>query len=201
MEEAMYFPPTLEDLEDEVQHVGEKSAEAGASMQEEKVESNDTDPHIVGTLYKVKRCIIKLKHFVSMERCPTKTQMSKSIVLPLSLLSCSCSSLESAPHGTTSSAAAMSPILSSAPYNRSTGTVGLIYIGPRIGVALGSIWAGVTADRLTSPLCLHAVTKTSASQSRYCGPWRCQASSHASASLSGSLVLITASTGQVWLVT
>lgn len=45
--------------------------------------------------------------------------------------------------------ATASPVLSAPPYNWSTSQVGLIYLGPIIGAALGCVWSGVIADRLT----------------------------------------------------
>ncbi|EFX00406.1 major facilitator superfamily transporter [Grosmannia clavigera kw1407] len=42
-----------------------------------------------------------------------------------------------------------SPVLSAAPYNWSSGLVGSIYIGPIVGAAVGCLWAGVVADRIT----------------------------------------------------
>ncbi|KAL6691564.1 major facilitator superfamily protein [Trichoderma pleuroticola] len=139
MEETMYFRPTLEGLEDETRQVDEKVTEPPASTEEKKVESTATDQK-TGTLYEKKDYIEKLEPFVRMEGRPAKTQMFKSMVGLIYGISLSWYNVINA---------TVSPILSSPPYSWSTGAVGIIYVGPFIGAALGSIWAGHIADRLT----------------------------------------------------
>lgn len=154
MEDTMYFRPTLEGLEDETRRTDEKATGPRASMEEKKAEPNVTDQK-TGTSYEKKSYLGKLKLFVRKEGRPIKTQMFKSMVRPIAILfqfpSIAWVGLI---YGISLSwynviNATVSPILSSPPYSWSTGAVGLIYVGPFIGAALGSIWAGHIADRLT----------------------------------------------------
>ncbi|KAL7915349.1 major facilitator superfamily protein [Trichoderma velutinum] len=154
MEETMYFRSTLEGLEDETRQIDEKAAQPRASMEERKGESIVTDQK-TGPLYRKKNYIEKLKPFVRMEGRPTKTQMFKSMVRPVAIIfqfpniswAGFLYGISLAWYNVIN--ATVSPILSSPPYSWSTGAVGLIYVGPFIGAALGSIWAGRIADGLT----------------------------------------------------
>ncbi|KAL7934009.1 major facilitator superfamily protein [Trichoderma chlorosporum] len=155
MEETMYFRSTLEGLEDESRHISENATEPRTSTEEKKTDSSTATDDNIGTTYRKRNYIEKLKPFVRTEGRPTKSQMFKSMVLPLTIL-VQFPSIAWAGfiYGLCISwnlvlTATISPIMSSPPYNWSTGAVGLIYLGPLIGAALGSIWAGYIADRLT----------------------------------------------------
>ncbi|RFU79265.1 major facilitator superfamily [Trichoderma arundinaceum] len=156
MEETMYFRPTLEGLEEETQNMGEKTGDAQTSTDEKRVDSNVTDQHVVGTVHPTRRQYPgKLKPFLRMEGRPSKKQMFQSMALPLAII-VQFPNIAWAGfiYGINLSwynvlNATTSPVLSVAPYNWSTGLVGLIYVGPLVGAALGSLWSGVIADRLT----------------------------------------------------
>ncbi|KAL7791414.1 major facilitator superfamily protein [Trichoderma ceciliae] len=156
MEETMYFRPTLEGLEEENQDVDEKAGDNQTSMDEKGVDSNVMGQHTVDPVYPTRRRYPgKLKPFSRMERRPSKKQMFQSMMLPLAII-VQFPNIAWAGfiYGVNLSwynvlNATTSPVLSVAPYNWSTGLVGLIYVGPLIGAALGSLWSGVIADRLT----------------------------------------------------
>ncbi|OAQ59566.1 MFS transporter [Pochonia chlamydosporia 170] len=149
MEETMYFRQTLEGLEnlDDTENKatdknnGEETVVSSTSQTSEK--------------YDHKNYGEKLKPFTRMEGRPPKKQMFLSMILPLSII-VQFPNIAWAGfiYGINLSwynvlNATTSPILSTSPYNWSTSGVGLIYIGPIIGAAFGSLWSGVIADRLT----------------------------------------------------
>ena len=159
MEETMYFRSTLEGLEEE--DAAAQSSESGAissSSVIKKVESgNKTELSVTGgAVFPDRRSYLRrLYPFSNMEGRPSTITMLQSMILPLPIILQFpnvawagfaygiCLSWYNVLNATTS------PILSAAPYNWTTSQVGLIYLGPIIGAALGCVWSGVIADRLT----------------------------------------------------
>jgi MFS family permease len=159
MEETMYFPSTLEGLEDEA--AAKQNSEPGAISSTsvvKKVESaNKTETSVTGgAVFPNRRGYGKrLYPFSNMEGRPSTTRMFQSIILPLPIIlqfpniawAGFIYGINLAWYNVLN--ATTSPVLSAAPYNWSTSQVGLIYLGPIIGAALECIWSGVIADRLT----------------------------------------------------
>lgn len=164
MEETMYFRKTFEGLEDEVpeqvasrgesQLVGSKPASTEKTSPE-STNTGETDEH-QGEVFAGPRTYLQhWSPFALMARRPTNKQMFKAMWRPLPIIVLFPNVLwagfiyginlswYNVLNGTAS------PVLSAAPYNWSTGLVGCIYTGPIIGAALGSLWAGIGADRIT----------------------------------------------------
>lgn len=147
MEETMFFRETLEGLESIDDHI--QDTKNKDTVNPTTTASGDSEK------YEPKACGQKLKPFSRMEGRPPKKQMVMSMILPLPII-VQFPNIAWAGfiYGINLSwynvlNATTSPVLSTAPYNWSTSGVGLIYIGPIIGAALGSLWSGVIADRLT----------------------------------------------------
>ncbi|EFY96646.1 MFS transporter [Metarhizium robertsii] len=154
MEETMYFRETLEGLEDvadSVHDVKDESTgeETNASSSSTSHKSESDSPRRYGQ---------KLKPFSRMEGRPSKKQMFLSMILPLPIIfQFPNIAWAGFIYGINLSwynvlNATANPVLSAAPYNWSTSSVGLIYVGPIIGAAFGGLWSGIIADRLTLKL-------------------------------------------------
>ncbi|KAF4444153.1 hypothetical protein F53441_11211 [Fusarium austroafricanum] len=165
MEETIYFRPTFEGLEDQDQpskvhpdeQVGPQQNESEKTAARDGNTGINSDQH-EGTVYSKKSLAAHLKLFARKDGRPNKKNMFKSMITPLPLMVmfpnvawagfiyginlCWYNVLN----------ATTSPILSASPYNWSTSMVGLIYVGPIIGAALGCLWSGVIADRITLSL-------------------------------------------------
>lgn len=159
MEETMYFRSTLEGLEEETpskQNIDPEAVSSGDVVK--KVESADKAGTSVtgGAVFPGRPSYLKrLNFFSNMEGRPSTKAMFQSMILPLPIiLQFPNIAWAGFIYGINLSwynvlNATTSPILSAAPYNWSTSQVGLIYLGPIIGAALGCVWSGVIADRLT----------------------------------------------------
>lgn len=159
MEETMYFRSTLEGLEEEA--VSEQNSESAAvtsvSVLKKVDSANKAEPSVTsGAVFSTRRSYAKGLHFFSnMQGRPSTKTMFQSMILPLpTILQFPNIAWAGFIYGINLSwynvlNATTSPILSAAPYNLSTSQVGLIYLGPIIGAALGCVWSGVIADRLT----------------------------------------------------
>lgn len=155
MEDTIYFRKTLEGLEDE-QADSEPVVVEGSSSEKMTESNSKSEDTTEGTVFAAKRSYVqKLSPFVKLDGRPTSKQMLKAMIRPLFLI-VQFPSIAWAGfiYGINLSwynvlNATASPVLSAAPYNWSTGLVGCIYAGPIIGAALGSLWAGVVADKLT----------------------------------------------------
>jgi MFS family permease len=161
MEETMYFRGALEGLETEQSQPTSKAAELeGQEDRIEKKSDHNTGPRSdepsTGDVTPTKKSLwTRLQPFHKMQGRPSKTDMFKAMLAPLPVIF-------QFPNVTWAGFiyginlcwynvlnATTSPILSAPPYNWPTGLVGCIYIGPIIGAAFGTLWAGVIADRLT----------------------------------------------------
>lgn len=160
MEETMYFRSTLEGLEDEAAATDQKSEPGiipSASVVKKVESANKTEPSVTGgAVFLTRRGYIKrLYPFSNMEGRPSTIRMFQSMILPLPIiLQFPNVAWAGLIYGINLSwynvlNATASPVLSAPPYSWSTSQVGLIYLGPIIGAALGCIWSGVIADRLT----------------------------------------------------
>lgn len=159
MEETMYFRSTLEGLEDEapVTQNSEPGAISSTSVLKEVESANKTETSVTGgAVFPVRRGYGKrLYPFSIMDGRPSTARMFQSMILPLPIIlqfpniawAGLIYGINLAWYNVLN--ATTSPVLSAAPYNWSTSQVGLIYLGPIIGAALGCIWSGVIADRLT----------------------------------------------------
>ncbi|KFG84180.1 Major Facilitator Superfamily protein [Metarhizium anisopliae] len=152
MEETMYFRETLEGLEDVDDSLHDAKDKSNAGETTVSSTSRDSEKH------SARHYGQKLKPFSRMEGRPPKKQMFLSMILPLPIiLQFPNIAWAGFIYGINLSwynvlNATTDPILSTAPYNWSTSGVGLIYVGPIIGAALGSLWSGIIADRLTLTL-------------------------------------------------
>ncbi|KAJ6439222.1 MFS general substrate transporter [Purpureocillium lavendulum] len=161
MEETAYFRTTLEGLEDE-QTEPPRGAEqlVVSESTSEKATRLEADSNIAeqshGNLPSVKKTwVSRLMPFSAIPGRPSNKQMLKAMLQPLPII-VQFPNIAWAGfiYGINLSwylllNATASPILSAPPYNWSTGLVGCMYVGPIIGAALGSLWAGIAADRLT----------------------------------------------------
>ncbi|KAH6887491.1 major facilitator superfamily protein [Thelonectria olida] len=160
MEDTIYFRKTLEGLEDEQpDSLTTEPVMAETNTSEKMADGNTTsksEDTTEGAVFAAKRTYTeKLNLFVKMDGRPTNKQMIQAMIRPLFLI-VQFPSIAWAGfiYGINLSwynvlNATASPVLSAAPYNWSTGLVGCIYAGPIIGAAIGSLWAGVVADKLT----------------------------------------------------
>ncbi|KAF6519541.1 hypothetical protein HZS61_007812 [Fusarium oxysporum f. sp. conglutinans] len=166
MEETIYFRPTFEGLEDQVQPTkgeGEDGGESGnlqraPTANDKKITTTIGNDQEEGTVHPKKSLTAHLVLFVKKDGRPNKKNMFKSMLAPLPLMVlfpnvawagfiyginlCWYNVLN----------ATTSPILSTSPYNWSTSMVGLMYVGPIIGAALGCLWSGIVADRIALSL-------------------------------------------------
>jgi MFS family permease len=164
MEETMYFRKTMEGVEDEApeQEVSQIEPQMcnNSEPNKEKATAGSTSTTEAdeqqGQMFPARRSYLQnLSFFFRVPGRPSTKQMFKAMLRPLPIIVLFPNvawagfiyginlSWYNVLNGTAS------PVLSAAPYNWSTGLVGCIYTGPIIGAALGSLWAGIGADRIT----------------------------------------------------
>ncbi|RKU48800.1 hypothetical protein DL546_006107 [Coniochaeta pulveracea] len=164
MEETMYFRKTMEGMEDEESEQAVSSSESqmfnSTVTNKEKTTASSASTTEAdeqqGQLFPAKRTYVQnLNFFFRLPGRPSVKQMFKAMLRPLPIIVLFPNvawagfiyginlSWYNVLNGTAS------PVLSAAPYNWSTGLVGCIYAGPIIGAALGCLWAGIGADRIT----------------------------------------------------
>ncbi|KAB5527995.1 major facilitator superfamily protein [Coniochaeta sp. 2T2.1] len=160
MEETMYFRRTLEGLEHESPEQEITSAHAAPIPITEPEKSDAVSPTISagddGVSFPASRTYLQgLSFYIKMEGRPGNKAMFKAMLRPLAMIVLFPNvawagfiyginlSRYNVLNGTAS------PVMSAAPYNWSSGLVGTLYAGPIIGAALGCLWAGVVADKIT----------------------------------------------------
>lgn len=166
MEETMYVRGTLEGMDDPSASVTDGVAEpvlasepvVASEKQEPKTSpgSSDIEATAQPTGFPAPRSYVqKLNPFVNLPGRPSTKAMFKGMYVPLLILIQFPTvvwagfiyginlSWYNVLNGT------IAPIMGDAPYNWTTGEIGSLYTGPIIGAALGSIWAGVVADKIT----------------------------------------------------
>ncbi|KAK1767565.1 major facilitator superfamily domain-containing protein [Phialemonium atrogriseum] len=163
MEETMYFRKTLEGLEevDDPEPIPAPQSvivdgDKKKGSHQNSMDGSDAGGPSATAVFPARRPYLeRLKPFTRMPGRQTNKEMFKGMFQPLPIMVqfpnvawagfiyginlCWYNVLN----------ATASPLLSAPPYNWSTGLVGCIYIGPLIGAAFGSLWAGVVADRFT----------------------------------------------------
>ncbi|KAK5653613.1 hypothetical protein OQA88_8642 [Cercophora sp. LCS_1] len=159
MEETMYFRKTLEGLEDETPETVDTITQTVSRGEKSGVldhSTSDGGSNRAAASFPPKRSYLqKLNPFSKFVGRPSNKQMFKAMWLPLPIMAqfpnvawagfiyginlCWYNVLN----------ATASPVLSSDPYNWTSGLVGCIYAGPIVGAAFGCIWAGWIADKFT----------------------------------------------------
>lgn len=161
MEETMYFRNTLEGVDDsgeesngmstptqasgDVIHTAEKGEKSALPT---TIEASSTVLKPQKTYWK------KLQLFVKMDGRPSLKQLFTMMYRPLSIMYYfPCVTWAGFLYGTCLSwynvlNATASSVLSSPPYNFSSGLVGTAYLSPLIGAALAAGWSGLFADKL-----------------------------------------------------
>ncbi|KAM7186173.1 Major facilitator superfamily domain containing protein [Naviculisporaceae sp. PSN 640] len=159
MEETMYFRGALEGLEDEepIAAASDSKVLGGSINSNEKASSGSgvVVSEAPGTFAPKQTYAQKLAWFRKLEGRPTNKQMLRSMIIPLAYIYqfptvawagfiyginlCWYNVL----NGTAS------PVLAADPYNWTTGLIGSVYTGPIIGAAVGALWAGIAADKIT----------------------------------------------------